>query len=361
MDKKISSTKIISAFLTLTLLAIIIISGPNETIADGVFGGLSFGYGYGYGGGYPAGICVKHRNVSIGKDANPPGVNPFKYRTGSYAFTGEQIEFTIVVRDPNGAIDIGFPKISVDNQPKVLCNEIPLTSISDYSCDGFGMLNPETDKAYHCLLTVGPWYGEKEVKITAYDSSFQPSDSTHKETWFFNPQLSYTITTSDGQPLRFEEMPYGADTPDERTVHSVNRLVVKNTAEGGVNMWTFIAGTDFYDPNGASKCPTSNVLKVEYMKYRGWSGTQWTSWEGWETMSRYDQNDLCVVTPFAATSHCYGGKPVPYPNTNDDIPDPMEYVLTNQGRLEVEFKLTYPMPCVGSFTEGSILIFGKPV
>ena len=148
-------------------------------------------------------------------------------------------------------------------------------------------------------------------------------------------------------------MPYGADTPEERTVHSLNRLKVKNTAEGGVNMWTYIAGTDLYDPNGASKCPTSNVLTIGNMQYRGWSGTQWTSWEGWTTMSKYNQDDSCSVF-----GTCYGGLPVPH---SENQQKPLDHVLTNQGTLEVEFKLTYPMPCVGSFTQGSIMIFGKTI
>ena len=290
-------------------------------------------------------ICIYHRQVRI------DGITDCNYRTSLYAFAGEMIEFTIVIRDPNGALDIGFPKIRVASAPEVLCNEYDLPQ----SCDGMGDMNEETDRAYHCLLTVEPqWDGEKEVKITAYNSAFEPTDGTHVETWFFNPALSMSVSTSDGQGIHFEEMPYGADTPPERTVHSLNRLKVKNTAEGGVNMWMYLAGTDLYDPNGASKCPTTNVLTIDNMQYRGWSGTQWTSWEGWEYMSKYDQNDPCEVF-----GTCYGGKPVPYPNTGDTIPDTLEYVLTNQGTLEVEFKLTYPMPCIGTFSQGSILVFGK--
>ena len=316
-------------------------------------------------GDQPPRICVEHRDVCIGTCANPPGVNPFDYRTGLYAFAGEQIQFHVVVRDPNGALDIGFPKIRVAGSPEVLCNEVAWGEWPyDYECDGFGELNSETDRLYECLLTVEPqWYGEKEVKITAYNSAFQPTDGTHKETWFFNPQLSLSVSTSDGNPIYFEDMPYGADTPEERTVHSLNRLVVKNTAEGGVNMWMFLAGTDLYDPSGASKCPQTNVLEIEkYMQYRGWTGTQWTSWEGWKYMGKYDQNDDCSVWK---PSHCYGGHPVPASqNFNEQShtgQDYMDNVLTNQGKLEIEFKLTYPMPCVGSFTQGSLMVFGKAI
>ena len=297
-------------------------------------------------------ICIYHRQVRI------DGITDCNYRTSLYAFAGEMIEFTIVIRDPNGALDIGFPKIRVASAPEVLCNEYDLPQ----SCDGMGDMNEETDRAYHCLLTVEPqWDGEKEVKITAYNSAFEPTDGTHVETWFFNPALSMSVSTSDGMAIHFEEMPYGA-TSDLRTVHSLNRLKVKNTAEGGVNMWMYLAGTDLTDPSGASKCPTTNLLSIKQMEYRGWSGTQWHSNEGWQVMGKYDQNANCAVIgtgTLLTEMKCYGGKPVPY-DTNALEPQ-LSHLLTNQGNLEVEFKLTYPTPCVGSFTQGSLLVFGKAV
>lgn len=104
-------------------------------------------------------------------------------------------------------------------------------------------------------------------------------------------------------------------------------------------------------------------------------------------MEKYDQNAQCdIVYPPATTTSststtvvtttifhtttteypiirdpCHGALPVPYPNTSDNIPDMLENILSNQGKIEVEFKLTYPMPCVGSFREGSIIVFGKAV
>jgi hypothetical protein len=36
-------------------------------------------------------------------------------------------------------------------------------------------------------------------------------------------------------------------------------------------------------------------------------------------------------------------------------------VLTNQGTLEMEFKLQYPMPCIGTFDDGTIYVFGKAI
>jgi len=344
---------LIAAAVALMLLA------PAMVLADVATGEVGAG---GQQAGQAPRLCIKHRDIIIGTQSNPPGVNEFDYRTGMYAFTGEQIEYTVVVRDADGALDIGYVKALVDGHEEALASETSLHGHDDGAqpqpgCDGFGAFNPTTDKAFRILVSVEPqWYGEKELALAAYDSKGAATRATHTETWFFNPAIALSLSTSDGQPIRFEPMPYGADTSEERTVHSVNKIKVKNTAEGGVSMWMFIAGTDLYDPSGASKCPVTNYIAIEdCMWYRGWTGTQWTSWEGWVPMSKYDQNKGCDVYL------CYGALPVPFPWGSSDAPMEAEYALTNQGTLEIEFKLTYPKPCIGSFTQGKIYIFGKAV
>jgi len=340
---------------TVTLMFLV----PAMTFADVATGEIGAG---GQQTGQTQRLCINHRDVIIGTQSNPPGINEFDYRTGMYAFTGEQVEYTVVVRDADGAVDIGYVKALVDGHEEALASETNMHGHGDDAqlqteCDGFGAFNPATDKTFRILISVEPgWYGEKELALAAYDSKGVATRATHTETWFFNPAIGLSLTTSDGQPIRFEPMPYGADASEERTVHSTNKIKVKNTAEGGVNMWMFIAGTDLYDLSGASKCPVTNYIAIEdYMWYRGWSGTQWTSWEGWIPMSKYDQNKGCDVYL------CYGALPVPFPWGNSDAPMEAEYALTNQGTLEIELKLTYPKPCIGSFTQGSIYIFGKVV
>jgi hypothetical protein len=206
----------------------------------------------------------------------------------------------------------------------------------------------DTDKAFEITITVEPsWGGDTEVALAAYNSQGIATQSTHTENWFFNPAISISVTTSDGNPITFGPM-----DPVTRYAHSVNKIKVKNTAEGGVNLWMFIAGSDLYDPSGASKCPTSNYIDItQYMWFRGWTGSQW--WDsidqGWYQMSRYDQNDACDLF-----TTCYGGVPVPEAA-------PYGNVLTNQGTMEIEFKLQYPLPCIGTFSDGTIYIFGKAV
>lgn len=319
--------KLFAGTLSVTLAFLLTASLVAADVATGTVGA-----GAGPGDEKPK-ICVGYRSVNVN------GINILGYRTGQYAFTGEQIFFTILVRDPNGALDIGFPKIRVDNNPEVLCNEMPLP---DCPCDGLGDADEVTDKAFECLITVEPsWYGDSVVKITVYNSKFEPTDGTHTENWFFNPAIRLDVSTSDGQSIHFED-----GIPGD-IVHSENKIIVKNIAEGGVNLWTYLAGTDMYDPSGASKCPDTNKIDIErYMWFRGWSGTisgHWTQ------MSEYDQNKPCFLF-----DGCYGGRPVPGAA-------PLNNVLTNMGTMEVEFKLEYPVPCVGSFSQGSIFIFGKAI
>ena len=317
-------------------------------------------------------ICVYHRDIVIGYEADPVGINIFDYRTSNYMFAGEQLEFTVVVRDPNGVTDIGFARLkNIVTNNSVICTPTTLPA----SCDGLGAKNTLTDKAFVCLLTAQPevdltpptnnpamddkdemgWYGPEQVKIVVENSGGVETSATHVEIWWFNPALALSVTTSDDQAIHFEDM----DT-QTRYAHSENNLEIQNLAEGGVNMWMFLAGTDLTSPTGGI-CPDTNALRIEQnMWYRAWSGTQWTSNEGWVSMGKYNQDDSCVVTTQSLVGHCYGGKPVPYPTTIDTY-DPLENVLTNQGTLGVEFKIHYPTPCIGTYNQGTLSIIGKAI
>jgi hypothetical protein len=297
-------------------------------------------------------ICIYERNVKIGIETGT-GINPFDYRTSLYAFTGEQIEYVVVVRDADGADEIGFLKADVDGS-SVLANEIPL-NITE--CDGLGETNPLTDKQFHVIVTINPWwYGEKTIDMKVLNTFAHETDSMYSETWFFNPAISINVETSDGNTIRFEQM-----NPFTRNAYSLNKIRVKNTAEGGVNMWMYIAGTNIYDSSGTGKCPDDNYIDIEkYMYYRAWSGTNWQGNGGWTKMSRYDQNLQC--NPFILPDNrCYGGKPVPYYSSGMGGSQPFNNILTNQGAMEIEFMLHYPTPCRGLFDKGRIYIIGKAI
>jgi hypothetical protein len=179
------------------------------------------------------------------------------------------------------------------------------------------------------------------------DSSGIEEQGVHFETWFFNPAISMDVDTTDHQSIKFEEGGPGD------WVHSVNHIKIKNNSTGGVNLWVYIAGTDIYGINGAAKCPTTNKIDIEnYMWFRGWSGTLKAPWT---QMSEYDENEGCEDRCTYYEGTCYGAVGLPQSG------DPLNNVLTNNGLMEVEFKIQYPVPCIGDFNNGEILIFGKSI
>lgn len=299
----------------------------------------------------PVQICIAERALY-----DLDGRDIFQYRAGQYAFTGERMQFIATVRDPNGLTMLGHMKVKVVDNEEVICN--PTTPVR--TCDGFGSYNPLTDQSYVCHITVEPnWDLQSEVKFTAYDTSNQQYDGTRKETWDFNPALALSVETNDQEPLQFEVGTAGD------WVHSTNNLVIRNLAEGGVNVFTYIAGegTGLWDEVNPAKCPTTNVLEWHLgeedlvssnshdtgVAFRAWSGTQQTQWT-W--MNTYNPNAGCDVS--YGPTRCFDAKPIPAPTFPANV-------LTNGGTEQVEFKIHYPVPCVGNFNSGSIKIIAKAV
>ena len=361
-------------------------------------------------------ICVYDRTVTItpgdyydgdnidwsatGLGADAPTINVLNLRPGQYAFTGEQIRYDIVVRDPNGALDIGHAFLRVDEGPEVICNEQSLPETCDalritgantpYE-NGYewfsgqpGETDERTDVAFHCIYTVEPLPEDTyTLDIGVRNANGGLTTSLYSERWDFNPAISLSVTTSDGNPLGFEN-----GQPGE-TVHSLNRIVVKNTANSGVNLWMFIASSDLFDPSGASKCPTTNKLDVEGssgdfstgLYFRAVSGTLFTDLDlqynddytlasqHWYHITNPNQNLACTWKSIYDDGTCTGARPLlsdqflePGYNALPDTLNGWAFnALTNGGSAEVEFKLKYPVPCIGSFSSGVLSIFGKPI
>ena len=341
---KMSKLSLVLAFLALAVAPV---------LADVAVG--SVGAGAAPGNQEPV-ICVYEREVIV------DGINTYEMRASQYAFTGEVIKYYFVVRDVNGALDIGhaFAKVTSGNTTllEVVANPVELPD----SCDGLGKTDERWDKAFEVTITVEPtWYDWSEIVLTVEDSHGMLTDSRYSERWFFNPAISLDVRTTDGQPIHFEPLPDNANNYNERWVHSVNKLLVTNDAEGGVNLWVFIAATDFTDPEGPSKCPTTNVLSVDNLCYRAQSGTFGSG--QWYAMYRYDEDASCNALP----GICYAESPK-HPvctdaGTNGVPADlvPESNILTNGGTMEIEFKLHYPMPCIGNFEDGRIYVFGKAI
>jgi hypothetical protein len=225
--------------------------------------------------------------------------------------------------------------------------------------------DPDFDKLYECILTVEPsWYGESVVNILAMDQAGSVSTDGISQVWYFNPAVILDLDTNDGAPaVMFEDNPL-VSVPGS-TVYSTNELVITNLAEGNVDLLVFIAADDLTDPtHTAAKCCWSNVLDVEGitcsngetyngMDYRCKIGTlmdnEWNDMTNKNT--KEDCNGVVDLDPndgaFGDSEVCYGAKGV----LTEHLP-----VLMNMHKAECSFRLQYPVPCVGSFTEGLIHI-----
>jgi len=270
-----------------------------------------------------------------------------EYRFEEYAFTGEQLMWRVVVRDLNGAQDISYAKFTVGGLTEALCTQILLTEKSnpdqipawETAPAGF---NSTFDKAFMCRLTVEPqWAGQQSVNIDAYDQSGAVSTMSIAQSWFFNPAVSLILATNDGSP----KITYEPGVPGQ-TVMSTNKLVVTNNAAGGVDLWAFIAADDLTDPsNSGALCPVSNVLDVDKkMEYRCKIGTFEN--DPWHLITNKDNTMQCGI------GSCYNAQPL--------TPDIFKYsIIGNLKSAECQFRLTYPVPCIGNFSQGLIHIIVK--
>jgi len=278
-----------------------------------------------------------------------------KVRADEYAFTGEQIQFIVLVRDLNGAPDIGYAFFTVDGLNEALCTDV--TTNTAYQAMAAGQVpqkpfapagfNAPTDKIFDCILTVEPsWYGDGLINIQAMDLAGTVSDNGIAQTWFFNPAIMLELKTNDGAPSVEFEPGYPG-----QTVMSTNKLMIENLAEGGVDLWAFIAADDLTDPSpSAAKCPISNVLDVEGltspaglkygMEFRCKIGA--LEDDGWHWITNKDTSRDCG----SVNGGCLGAQAILNiaPNYN---------IIKNQGSAECQFRLTYPVPCIGDFTEGA--------
>ena len=293
-------------------------------------------------------------------------------RFQQYAFTGEQIYFLVAVRDLNGAPDIGYSFFTVGDQfgdhREASCNDVTndmeckIVSGKEvckriYNQGDFDSQIPEkpftpagfneaTDKIFECILTVEPsWYGKGTVNIQANDQAGAVTDDGISQTWFFNPAIMIDLSTNNGySSIKFEPGLPG------QTVMSTNKLVVTNLAEGGVDLWAFIAADDLTDPtHSGAKCPISNVLDVngdgEYdgMEYRCKIGT--FEDDNWHNIPNKDTSEECN------RFKCLGAESLIETGPLDNYS-----IIKNKATAECQFRLTYPVPCIGSFIEGNFHI-----
>lgn len=365
-------------YLVIPLVAMISIGlASADVVIDGVK--ASSGPGSAYQ------ICVMNRSIDITPDklgADGLTINFLNLRPSSYAFIGERLNFTIAIRDDKSSLDIGEAFLLVNGQRRVICNELEIGK--DEKCDGLrksadgqdAFLDSATDRKFECIYTVEPFIQEEraEISLAFEDSAGILHDSLYREGWSFNPAVSMSIETSDGNLISFERALPG------QYAHSQNRLLITNTARS-VSLWVFIASTDFFDHYTPAKCPVSNKIDVEGnpadpldgLYYRAKLGTMVTRLtgmagdnpvEGWAHMTNPNQNLECSLNSVLLQGFCSGARPLftnNFLSSAGGLTGWANNALYPLSTAEVEFKMKFPRFCIGSFDTAIIWAFGKPV
>jgi len=337
-------------------------------------------------------------------------------RRDNYAFTGEQIAELVVARDLNGAIGMTYALMQVGSADVVYCNDVTAdfqqcvdTALGQTSgsCGSFygeasdgtvhwmgheiydadkpvsGILaeyppqksesthagfDPLYDKIYECFLTVtDEQQGQDSMTVTVYDTVNDEEATTPEQIWFFNPEVSLDISLSSGHSIAFEDG-YAGDT-----VYSTNSLLIENGAEGGVDIAVWLGGTDLSSPDMAAKCPYSNVLDVEGidvnhndhidpyepqgMHFRCTLDNGIYVEQEWQQVENKNSKEKCEDVSDGKDGvldreHCLDLHPLFYGHEN---------VLENGHEAECWFKLQYPVPCIGEFTGGNLIILMRAI
>jgi len=316
-------------------------------------------------------------------------------RFNEYLFTGEQMAVLVAVRHTQGAEAILRADLALDGDPTAKCNEITGTELS-------GLLNGSSkwyghnvssdlskqppsktagtptgfdsrfDKLYQCILTATEdMDGEKELTVVAEDQMGNTGESVPDQVWF-NPEIYIDVFLSDGTAVEFEPGSAG------QTVYSTNTLKIKNedTSGAGVDIAVWLAGTDLVSSMLPAKCPDSNVLEAENIEFRCKIGTvmnnPWTKLpnpndkEPCNPVAKQDDKpDECKVAEgyreWDDYSDSWTGK-CTCQGAVDIVPDAkIENILYAGHTAECWFRLTYPVPCVGMFDTGEILVFARAI
>lgn len=315
-------------------------------------------------------VTMIERWVDIGADVDgtSSSINLLDVRMPSYAFTGEKVNYLVLVRDQNGADDIVDAQwvyaVNGEYSAQSPCTRIFPVNPMWIAHETELNLDCDTDKVYVCTLTVEPsWSGAGNVKVQATDLS-NAMGSTIFETWTFNPALTISVGTNDNQPLTFGQpsdgtIPQACNRDFDGSIvmdnckisYSTNSIRIKNMASP-VNLWVFLAGTDFYATSGTALCPTTNNLFVGQFEWRAMSGSQDNDWK---QLSEYDTNAPCGLFSCDA-------KPGPTQETHNQLVTGSPFdVLTPGGTIDVQMKIVWPTPCIGTFNSGSIYAIVKAV
>jgi hypothetical protein len=308
-------------------------------------------------------------------------------RTNNYAFTGEQIQWRVLVWDKNGVpekiSDVFAGWVAQENGPLDPEIQVNCQFYTGYDALADGaLLDPfytdvrepgsqyveeyfdaQTMGEYLCTLTIEPTcVGQKWLGVMAVDIEGDNGTMIPAESWFCNPELDLYVSGS---------LSFGAIGPGQ---HGSTTFSIENngTPGSGVQVVLALSGSDFYDPMpSGGMCPTSNFLALP--------GVEAPSDTVFDTGFWYRAVKGSLTTDDVAPNS-YGYKRIPYgtilpdadplfSNSNSGLANPwtrwtgggtpslLDQALSPGSEATVTLYLGIPVPCNGQFTDGSIYLW----
>ena len=345
-------------------------------------------------------ICGQYDSAMPPSDQQYGCLSRFEFnatyeRVNEYAFTGERIAELVAVRQVQGAELIQRAEMVVGDDTRVLCNDV--TNRADVKSGHWDPFNPNpqanigldihqekldmppsyttgstngfnlvTDKIYQCIFTVtsdmgynpktdtgsgGDVLTEVYVVATSMDEmAMEEYGASQLQVWYFNPEVIIDISLVPADT----ELAFPAREGMSQTVYSYNTMLIKNSAEGGVDLFVWLAGQNLEAVTPYAQCPATNVLDINNVEFRCKIGTLFQ--QDWRDVPHWDDSLACPTKDLQFT--CQGA--VPLVKINDGT-FPFG-LLANGHTAECWFRLNYPTPCVGEFSnEQSIMLFARAI
>lgn len=288
----------------------------------------------------------------------------FVTRTNNYAFTGEQIQWKVLLWDKNGVpekindVFAGWVEQTngpLDPEMQVNCEFIgPISEETTLANLGYPNVrrpidqeaqvygNADTMGEYLCTLTIEPsCHGQKWLGVKAIDLDGNTGVLPNAESWFCNPELDLTVSGT----ISFGELGSGEQ--------GSSKFSVENSAEdgSGVQVVLAISGTDFYDPTSSgAMCSTSNQLKLQGEANQPNTGFWYSAVMGSNSVANKKIPYGNVISKADPVFSSGEGK-VPNWEMNQLVP------MSPGSEATMTLYLGIPQPCNGQFTDGSIYLY----
>lgn len=285
-------------------------------------------------------------------------------RTNNYAFTGEQIQWKVLLWDKNGVPEkindvfagwVAQTNGPLDPEMQVNCQflggvdgnlaEAGYSNVRrpiDQEAQVYG--NPDTMGEYLCTLTIEPsCHGQKWLGVKAIDLDGNIGTMPNAESWFCNPVLDLTVSGA----INFGELGSGEQ--------GSSTFSIQNSAEAGSGAQVVLAisGTDFYDPTSSgAMCSTTNQLKLQGEDAQGVFKTGF--WYKAVMGSKVTANKRIpygnVISKADPIFSSGEGKTANWA-MNQLVP------MSPGSEATMTLYLGIPQPCNGQFTDGKIYLY----